>query len=302
MAGPTTIEGEALATNQRRVPWVALGWFGAFLIAGYFPVLRQLVGDWIIDQNMGHGFFVPLVAGYVVWQKRDSWLSKSYQPSWWGLLIVAEAALQLIVANIGAELFLARTAFIVSIAGILVTTGGVRLLREFTFPLFLLCFMIPLPSIIFYQLTLPLQLFASYLAEQALTLLGIPVLREGNILSLATQQLSVEEACSGIRSLLSLSFLSLVYGYFMDRKSWMKWVLLVATVPLAIATNAGRVTLTGILANSHPDLAEGFFHSLEGWVIFMVALALLIVTHFVINKLYGFFHGRKEPKFPSVSA
>ena len=180
--------------------------------------------------------------------------------------------------------------------------GGVRLLREFALPLFLLCFMIPLPAIIYYQITLPLQLFASYLAEQALILLGIPVLREGNILSLATQQLSVEEACSGIRSLLSLSFLSLVYGYFLDRKWWMKWVLLVATVPLAIAANAGRVTLTGILANSHPELAEGFFHSLEGWVIFMVALVLLIVTHIAINKAYGFFHGRKERKSPSVSA
>jgi exosortase len=294
MASPTTQEGNVASAEERQVPWAALAWISLVLIAVYFPILKLMVGDWMIDENMGHGFFVPAVAGYLAWLTRDSWLSKPFKPAWWGLLIVAGAAIQAVVANVGAELFLARTAFIVSIAGILVTVGGLRLLREFAFHLFLLCFMVPLPAIIYNQVTRPLQLFASILAEHALSAVGIPVLREGNILVLATQQLSVEEACSGIRSLLSLSFLSLVYGEFFDRKPWMKWVLLVSTVPIAIAANAGRVTLTGILTVTNPDLAEGFFHSLEGWVIFMVALALLVATHFGINWIYGFRHGRQE--------
>jgi exosortase len=146
--------------------------------------------------------------------------------------------------------------------------------------------MIPLPSIIYNQITFPLQLFASSVAEFSLSGLGIPVLREGNILELPSQRLSVVEACSGIRSLLSLSFLSLVYAHVFDSKPWMKPALLIATVPIAVLANASRVTLTGILSEYKREWAEGAFHLLEGWVIFMVALAALIVTHRIINRIY----------------
>jgi exosortase len=112
------------------------------------------------------------------------------------------------------------------------------------------------------------------------------------VLDLPSQKLSVVEACSGIRSLLSLSFLSLVYGYFFDTKSWMRWVLLAATIPIAITANAFRVTLTGIFSEQNPELAKGIFHSLEGWVIFMIALVLLVMTHQIINRVYGAFHAK----------
>src|SRR5439155_17159153 len=136
------------------------------------------------------------------------------------------------------------------------------------FPLFVLFFMVPIPAVIYNQITFPLQSLASRSAEWALMAIGIPVLREGNILELAGQKLSVVEACSGIRSLLTLSFLSLVYGYFFEKKIWMRAVLFVATVPIAIVANASRVTLTGILSGYNPALAHGFFHSASGWVIF----------------------------------
>ena len=137
---------------------------------------------------------------------------------------------------------------------------------------------------IYNQITFPLQLFASQVAEFNLGLMGIPVLRDGNILELASQKLSVVEACSGIRSLLSLSFLSLVYAYFFDKSVWMRWVLLVATIPIAILANAGRVTITGILSEINPELARGFFHSLEGWIIFLIALVMLGGLHLLINR------------------
>jgi exosortase len=114
--------------------------------------------------------------------------------------------------------------------------------------------------------------------------MGIPVLRDGNILELASQKLSVVEACSGIRSLLSLSFLSLVYSYFFDKRVWMRWVLFVATIPIAILANSGRVTITGVLSEINPELARGFFHSLEGWIIFLIALVMLGGLHFLINR------------------
>jgi exosortase len=188
---------------------------------------------------------------------------------------------------LGAELFLQRSAFIISIVGMLLVMGGVKLVRELLFPLMLLPFMIPIPAIIYNQITFPLQLFASQVAEYALDFIGVPVLREGNILYLPSQPLSVAEACSGIRSLLTLTFLSLVYAYFFDRKVWMRWALLIGTVPIAIVANAGRVTITGILSEVNPELAEGIFHTMEGWVIFIIAFLMLAVLHWLINWIGG---------------
>jgi exosortase len=146
--------------------------------------------------------------------------------------------------------------------------------------------MVPLPSVIYNRITFPLQLFASQVAAFALEILGVPVLRDGNVLELPSQKLSVVEACSGIRSLLSLTFLSLVYGYFFDKKPWMRLALFLATVPIAILANAGRVTLTGIMSEINPDLAHGSAHTASGWVIFMIALAMMVVTHQLINFVY----------------
>ena len=153
--------------------------------------------------------------------------------------------------------------------------------------------MVPIPAIIYNQITFPLQLLASRSAEWALMFIGIPVLREGNILELAGQRLSVVEACSGIRSLLSLSFLSLVYGYFFEKKIWMRVLLFVATVPIAMLANASRVTLTGILSEIKPELAHGFFHSASGWVIFMVALLILAAFHQLADRAYRVIHARR---------
>lgn len=271
----------------RPVPWVHVAWFGALLLACYAPVLMRLGSDWIIDEDMGHGFFVPAVALYIAWQKRDEILATTYRPFLPGLAVVLLGGVQLMAATLGVELFLARTAFIVSLGGILLTMGGWKLLKDLGFPLFLLCFMVPLPAIIYNQITFPLQLLASQIAEHALSAVGIPVLRDGNILELPSQRLSVVEACSGIRSLLSLSFLSLVYGYFFDNKTWMRWVLLVLTVPIALTANAFRVTITGILSELNPELAQGLFHSLEGWVIFMIALVMLVAAHKIVNFVHS---------------
>ena len=268
------------------LPWVTIAWFLGLLILCYAPVLKLLVLDWEQNEDMGHGFFVPVLAAYIAWQDRKRILAITPRRNYWGLVIVALAGLQLYVATLGAELFLARTAFIFSLAGAILFLGGSKLLKAVAFPLALLFFMVPLPAVVYNQITLPLQLFASSVAENVLMLVGIPVLREGNILELASQKLSVVEACSGIRSLLTLSFLSLIYAYFFDRKIWMRWVLLVATIPIAIIANAGRVTSAGIASEYKKEYAEGIVHSASGWVIFIVALVFLILTHGVINAIY----------------
>ena len=261
---------------------LGLALIGVVLLVAYAPAVYLLVRDWLIDENVSHGFFVPIVVGYIIWQERDEIRKTPVEPNSLGLVIVVGAALQFYAATLGVELFLARTALVFALIGSVLYVYGAKMLRKLAFPLFLLFFMIPLPAIIYNQITLPLQFIASDLAEKVLSLVGVPVLREGNILELPSQRLSVVEACSGIRSLLSLSFLSLVYGYFFEGRTWIRGALLAATVPIAIIANAGRVTITGLLSEANPELARGVFHLAEGWVVFAVALVLLVVTHRVI--------------------
>jgi exosortase len=165
--------------------------------------------------------------------------------------------------------------------------------------LFLLFLMIPIPAVIYNQITFPLQIKASELAEMALTMLGVPVFREGNILNLPSQPLNVVEACSGIRSLLTLTFLSLVYGYFFEKRTWVRVALFLSTIPIAITANAGRVTLTGILSEVKPEYAEGFFHEFSGWVIFMLALGIMVAFHQAITRGLVWFHARKQANVDS---
>ncbi|MFN0170389.1 MAG: exosortase/archaeosortase family protein [Bryobacteraceae bacterium] len=266
--------------NHRPFSRASLIWLLTLLVAVYLPVLIPLVQQWESDEDMGHGFFVPVIVAYIVWNKRKELELLTPKTSYWGLLLVVAAAAQLLVATLGAELFLARTAFVLSIFGSVWFLGGAAYLRTLIFPLLLLFFMVPIPALIYNQITFPLQLLASRAAEMTLMLCDIPVLREGNVLELSSgQRLQVVEACSGIRSLLSLSFLSLVYGFFFEENVRVRALLFVANVPIAIVANASRVTFTGILTEIDPEYARGFFHTASGWVIFMVALVILVVFH-----------------------
>jgi exosortase len=266
-----------------RVSWRLVAWFGGLLIICYAQILYRMAVQWATDENMGHGFFVPLVAGYIAWHRRDALTFDPRQGNLWGLATVILAALLSLVATLGAELFTARLSFIVALFGVILYLGGTRWLKVLLFPLGLLLFMIPIPAIIYAQLTLHLQILASQLGEMLITLMGIPVLRAGNTLQLPSQTLDIAEACSGIRSLLSLMFLSLVFAYFMDKKVWMRWALLVATIPIAIGANGIRVALTGLLSEIDTKLASGMYHETEGYIVFVVALAALFLTHRLIN-------------------
>jgi len=269
-----------------RLPWSTIAWFGALLFVSYIGVFEHLFRQWNNDPDMSHGFFVPLVFAFVIWQRRAELAAVEPRPTWWGLLIVLYGAAQLYLATLGSELFLARTAFVITVVGMVWMLGGTPLVRKLLFPLLLLLFMIPVPAVLYNPLTFRLQLLASRCAGDALSVMGVPVLREGNILELAEQRLSVVEACSGIRSLLTLAFLALVYGYFFEKRNSLRVVLFLATVPIAIAANAGRVAVTGVITEWQPGLAEGFFHLAQGWVIFMLSLALLILVHRLLVRFY----------------
>ena len=280
---------EAKATFTYRKVWL----LGLLVVLCYAPALKSLATDWITNDDMGHGFFVPLIAAYIAWQQRDELKELPVRPSWWGLSLVVFGAAQSIVATLGVERFLARSALIPTLAGAIWTLGGTAWLKKLSFPLLLLIFMVPLPALIFNSITFPLQILATQLAEAALTLFGVPVLRQGNVLQLPSGPLSVVEACSGIRSLLSLTFLSLVYGYFFEKRRSIRLSLFAATIPIAILANGGRVTITGLLSTVKPELAQGFFHESTGWVIFMIALVILLAFHQLLLRGPRLFRRRK---------
>lgn len=283
MASAPVIEATEARRGKDPISWTAIAWFGGLLILCYAPVLYRMGVQWATDEDMGHGFLVPLAAGYIAWTRREQLLATPRNPSYWGIVLIIWGALQELAATLGAELFTARLSFVIALFGVVLYLGGKQWVKILLFPLLLLLFMIPIPQILYARLTLSLQMLASALGEWILETIGIPVIREGNLLRLPSQTLDVAEACSGIRSLLSLGFLSLLYGYFADRRVWVRWVLLLATVPIAICANGVRVAVTGILSEINTKYAQGTFHEMEGYIVFVVALAALLLLHRIIQ-------------------
>lgn len=259
---------------------------GAAILFMYAGTLSSLVRQWASDDNYSHGFFVVPLALYFVWERRAALASAASRPSVLGAMVIAASLLTWLAGRFGAELFLTRLSLLGVLAGSILFVWGRTHLRILAFPLAFLLLMIPLPSIIFNQLAFPLQLVASQVGEQAIAAAGVPVLREGNILALPSKTLEVAEACSGIRSLVSLIMLAVVLGYFTEPRQGVRVLLVVASVPIAILANAARVAGTGIAAEwISPAAADGFFHTFSGWLVFVVAFAGLLAVQQVSARL-----------------
>jgi exosortase len=249
----------------------------------YREVFEKLVHDWSIDEDYSHGFLVIPIALYLAWERRGKFLAATQQPNLLGLIVAFGSIGLLLGGVLGAEVFTTEVSLLGTLAGSVLFLFGWSHLRVMLFPIAFLALMIPLPAIIFNQITFPLQLLASRFGESALTLAQIPVLREGNVIHLANTSLEVAEACSGIRSLISLLMLAVVYGYFTDARSWIRSVLAVATVPVAIVANGLRVAGTGVATHYFgPAAAEGFFHTFSGWLVFVSAFLILLFLHRVL--------------------
>jgi len=250
----------------------------------YREVIVKLVHDWAYDGNFSHGFLIVPIAAYLVWERRKQLAATPIEPTVVGLVFLLGSLVTLAAGILGAELFLSRVSMIGVVGSVVLFMTGWRFLRVLMFPLAFLLLMIPIPAIVFNQIAFPLQLLASRGAEYTLQMAHIPVLREGNVIVLANTSLEVAEACSGIRSLISLVTLAIVYGYFTDARSWARVVLTLAAVPVAVVSNAARVAGTGVAAHYYgPGVAEGFFHTFSGWMLFLVAFVML----YAIQRLLG---------------
>ena len=263
------------------------------LIALYWQILGALGMDWYHDPDYSHGFLIPFLSAYFVWERWKDLCESSVQPTSWGIGLLAAGLLMLVVGIIGAELYTQRFSLLVVLSGLVLLLFGWNYLWILILPIGFLIFMIPLPAIVVNSIAFPLQLFAAKSATFCLFSLGIPVLREGNLITLVGTTLEVAEACSGLRSLLSLLALGAVYGYFSQHQIWKRWALIVLSIPIAILANAFRVSGTGVLAHYWGvEAAEGFYHTFEGWIVFVVAFLLLLACGTVLS-----FIGRQRSSY-----
>ncbi|AEB08133.1 VPLPA-CTERM-specific exosortase XrtD [Desulfobacca acetoxidans] len=262
-------------------PLSSLAILGAITIWFYWPILSRMFLYLFHNDDYSYGLLLPLVSAYLVYQKWPRIRGTSWRPSWWGLAIIVAGIGLSIIGELAADLYVPRVSFVVCLGGILLLVGGWRLLRLLIFPLLLLLLMIPLPELITNKLTLPLQLISSQLAAFFLHLIGIPVLRQGNIIDLGLRQMQIVDACSGLRYILALLALGVIYCYFYQRKPWKVLVLLIVLIPATIFANGLRVAGMGIF----PALVEGFWHAFSGWLIFLFCFVMLAVVNYLLNRL-----------------
>lgn len=272
---------------DRRTLTVAIALCAAIGIA-YAGVLGSLVRQWATDDNYSHGFFVLPLALYFAWERRGALAAATSKPGILGLVVILGSLVVWLAGALGSELFLTRVSLVGVIAGTVWFVWGARHARILAFPILFLLLMIPLPSIVFNQIAFPLQLLASRVGESAIATAGIPVLREGNVLYLPARTLEVAEACSGIRSLVSLIMLAIVLGYFTGLHKGGRVLLALAAVPIAIIANATRVAGTGFAAEwIGPAAAEGFFHTFSGWLMFVVAFIGLLAVQQALSRVHS---------------
>ena len=267
------------------VATVSMGAVLLLMLWLYSGIAVKLVRDWYDLPDFSHGFLIPFFVAFLLWERREQIRQAPVRPSWAGLALVLCGLVLLLAGRFGADLFLARTSFLVLTAGVVWTVYGAGMLRVIRFPLFVLLLAIPLPAVLFNQITFPLQLLASRVASAMLPLAGVPVLREGNVINLPSMQLEVAEACSGIRSMMSLFTVAVLFGYFFEKTTLRRVVLALASLPIAVAANALRIFGTGLCVQYwDPDKAVGFFHEFSGWLMFLVSLACLYLIHLLTRR------------------
>ncbi len=276
----------ALTGAERRHHLVGLVAVGlAFVVYG--PILYYMVLHWNAVADYSHGFLIAPLALYFAWERRPQLAQARVEPSWWGLLPLALSTITLGIGRLGVELMNMRVSFVLALIGLVLLLWGRQVFKVLAFPLFFLFLMVPLPQSLVNVVALPLQLIAADWAVDLLYHLQIPALREGNIIHLPETTLFVAEACSGLRSLMALVTLGVVFAYFF-RKSWGERIIIVAsTIPIAIVVNSLRVALTGILTYRFGEkAAEGAIHEFQGLITFGAAFILLLALAALLRMIW----------------
>jgi exosortase len=281
MTGSATTEARALAAPGYRpnLHYGLIILLGSLLGFCYYGTFADTAAQIQGSDDMAQAYMAPLIAVVVVWDKRRLLFRAEHEPAWCGLFIVLAGAAMAVVAAAGASGTLARAGFLFSAAGCILCAGGWATLRHLAFAFLMLLFVFPLPPLLYDEITMPLRMLASGIAELLLETGGHTVIRQGNVLELRHITLSVVDACSGLRSLLALTFLSLTYGYFLEKRVAVRAVLALAAIPAAILINALRVTATGVLSAYSAEWVHGTPHDMLGWAGLALGFAIIAALH-----------------------
>ena len=253
----------------------------------YAGIFQNLYLDWMDDPNYSHGLLVPFISGYFVWQQREKLENLKIKPLNSGIFLILFALLVLFAGVAAQEYFSRRTSFVFLLAGIVLFLFGWQWLKSLALPIGFLFFMIPLPYIVYDAMAFPLKLFVAKFSVISLKLMGVVVWREGNIIMFPQTVLEVADACSGLRSLMSLLALGVALAVFSQEKISRRVLLVLLTVPIAILTNMIRVIGTGFLAQYYgAAAAEGFFHEFAGMGVFVLAMVMLFACSGVLRKVW----------------
>ncbi len=269
--------------NHKKSFYMALA---AFLLV-YLPIIYELIKEWYSDPNYSHGFLIPVISAYLIWRKRQELIDIQKSISGSGLILIIVGIILFILGNAGAEYFTVRFSMIVVLFGLVLYYLGTNLIRRVWFEILFLLFMIPVPYVIYFSAAFPMQLMASKVSVFLLNGLGMPVIRQGNIIHLANQSLEVAEACSGLRSLISLLALGAIYSYLSQRQLIGKILLFLSTIPIAVVGNIFRVFLTSIIVYSfEADITSEPIHSLMGASVFVISFILLFICGAIIGRIF----------------
>jgi exosortase len=274
----------ARAASAQRHAWIATAALVTAAVGVFAPILYYMFIHWKVVPDYSHGFLVAPLAAYFAWERRAKLRRTPVEPSWWGLVPLALGTLALAIGRLGVELTAMRSGFVLTLIGLVLLLLGRQVFQVLTFPLLFLFLMVPLPQSLVNVIAFPLQLIAADLAVNSLHTIGVPALREGNIIHLASTQLFVAEACSGLRSLMALGTLAVVFAYFFRRNAIERIVIVLSAIPIAILVNAFRVGLTGYLTHRFGEgAAEGLIHQTEGFFTFGLAFALLLLEAWLLQ-------------------
>jgi exosortase len=256
------------------------------LILAYLPALYDMVLTWATDANYSHGFLLPIISGYLIWKKRHELATVEKSVNGSGIVLIIAGMILFILGNAGSEYFTVRFSLVLTLFGLVLYHFGGNIIKRTWFEIVFLLFMIPIPYVLYFSATFPMQLLASKVSVSLLSLLGVPVIRQGNIIHLAGQSLEVAEACSGLRSLISLLALGAIYAYLTQKRFSGKVILFLSTILIAVIGNTFRVFISAIIVYLFKiDINLEPVHTIMGLTVFVVAFIILFIFGAVVRKV-----------------
>lgn len=266
--------------------WLACAIAAAAAAFAFRDSAKSMMAVWSGEPEYSHAFIIPLISLFLVWQRRTELAALEFRGSWAGLAIVVLGVLLGLIGQLATVYTVSQIGLVVAVCGFVLSLTGLAALRHLWMPLLLLFLVIPLPDFLQVKFSSGMQLISSWLGVWFLRLIGVSVYLEGNVIDLGVYKLQVAEACDGLRYLFPLMTLGLVLAWFYKGATWKRVLIFLSSVPLTILLNSLRIASIGVLVEHWGiGMAEGFLHEFQGWAVFMVSFALMVLLMIGLSRV-----------------